>query len=126
MSEFCGWLLDLFEDPQSGIILWFIGKDGQRIRLRQEFSVTWYAAGAEKDLRALHSFLQTRTMPLKDTITKRKDLYKRDLISVLAVEMQPAAISTLVRSVAKRFPYLDLYNADIPLAIRYAAQYDVG
>jgi DNA polymerase-2 len=125
MSEFCGWLLDLFEDPQSGIILWFIGKDGQRIRLRQEFSVTWYVAGAEKDLRALHSFLQAQTMPLKDTITKRKDLYKRDLISVLAVEMQPSGISMLVRNVAKRFPNLDLYNADIPIAIRYAAQYDV-
>ncbi len=125
MPEFCGWLLDLFEDPQSGIILWFISKDGQRIRLRQEFPVTWYAAGAERDLRALHSFLQTQSTPLKNTFTKRRDLYKHDLISVLAVEMQPSKISTLVRNVAKRFPNLDLYNADIPIAIRYAAQYDV-
>ncbi|MGV8025623.1 MAG: DNA polymerase domain-containing protein [Anaerolineaceae bacterium] len=125
MPDFEGWLLDLFEDPQSGIILWFIGKDGQRRRLRQEFPVTWYAGGTERDLRALCAFLRAQNAPVKITPTKRRDLYKRDIVSVLAVEMQPAGIFALVCNAARHFPSLDFYDADIPVAIRYAALYNV-
>lgn len=125
MPEFSGWLLDLFEDRQSGIILWFISREGRRIRLRQEFPVTWYARGTENELRAFAAFLQAQRVPLKITYTERKDLYKCDPVPVVAIEMQPGSIAWLVRLAAKRFPDLDLYDADIPLAVRYAARYDV-
>jgi DNA polymerase-2 len=125
MAEFFGWLLDLFEDPQSGIILWFIGNDSKRIRLHQDFPVTFYAGGSENDLARLNTFLHSQSVPVvKSVYTKRKDLYKQDLIPVLAMEVQPNKISPLVHQISKQYPSLDLYDADIPLSIRHAAQYD--
>ena len=124
MREFTGWLLDLFEDPGGGIVLWFIAEEGQRIRLRQEFPVTFYAAGSDANLKALAAFLRAQSIPLQLTRTTRRDLYKTQPQPVLAVQTQPAHSTALVRRAARRFPMLDFYDADIPLAIRYAAHYD--
>ena len=123
MVEFSGWLLDMFEDPGAGIILWFIGEDSQRIRLRQPFPLTFFASGTTAELRALESYLRAQPLPSKSAYAKRRDLYKPGLLNVLAIQTQPARLSALVRRVSKRFPDTDLYNADIPLSIRYAAQF---
>ncbi len=123
MSEFTGWLLDLFEDPRSGIILWFIGRAGERVRLRQNFTLTFYAAGSPRELERLDAFLHSQPAALKHAYTRRRDLYQRKLLPVLAVETQPARLGELVRQVSRRFPDLDLYDADIPLSVRYAARY---
>ena len=85
MTEFSGWLLDLFEDPRSGIILWFIGSAGERVRLRQNFTVTFYAAGSPKELESLGAFLRTRPAVLKSSCTRRRDLYRHKSLPVLAV-----------------------------------------
>ena len=124
MAEFSGWLLDMFEDPRSGVILWFITDSTHRVRLRQDFLAIFYVAGSRRDLQQVNQFLHARYPTLKSSFTQRKDLYKHKLIDVLAVQSQPAHLSILVRQVSKHFPALDLYNADIPLAIRYAARYD--
>ncbi len=124
MSEIFGWLLDLFEDPQSGIVLWFICGDSKRIRLRQNFQITFYIEGSERELKNLDAFLHSQTVPVKSAYTKRKSLYKQDLIPLLAVEIQPCKISPLIRQISKRFPTLDFYDADIPLSIRHASQYN--
>lgn len=124
MAEFTGWLLDLFEDPRSGIILWFIGGDSRRIRLRQRFPITFYVTGSRKELQAVDAFLRAQTIPSINGYAQRKDLYKASMVNVLSVQTQPARLSALVRRVSKRFPNLDLYDADLPIAIRYAAQHD--
>ena len=123
MAEFSGWLLDLFEDPQSGIILWFITSSASRIRLRQDFPAVFYVAGSKRDLQQVNGFLYARRPALKCTLTQRGELYSHKLIDVLAIQTQPAHLAALVRQVSNRFPSLDLYDADIPLAIRYAAKY---
>ena len=124
MAEFTGWLLDLFDDPQGGIILWFIAADATRIRLRQPFTVTFYASGAPALLKRLEAFLHSQPGALEYSYTTRRDLYRHDAIPVLAITMQPCALSNLVHRVASQFPNLDLYDADVPLAIRYAVHHD--
>jgi len=123
MSEFSGWLLDLFEDAHSGITLWFIGSAGERFRLHQNFTVAFYAAGSPRELENLSVFLRSQSAALKSAYTRRRDLYRRDLLPVLAVETQPARLGELVRQVSRRFPDLDLYDADIPLFVRHSACY---
>ena len=91
MAEFSGWLLDMFEDPGGGIILWFIGEDSQRIRLRQPFPLTFYASGTAAELRALESYLRAQPFPSKSAYAKRRDLYKPGLLNVLSIQTQPAA-----------------------------------
>ncbi len=34
MAELTGWLLDLYDDPQGGVVLWLLGDDGERHRLQ--------------------------------------------------------------------------------------------
>ena len=46
MAEHFGWLLDVYADPQEGLVLWLLEEDGARRRLHQPFPVTFYAAGA--------------------------------------------------------------------------------
>ena len=123
MAEVYGWLLDLFEDPQSGIVLWFVGNDAKRIRLRQDFPVTFYASGSEKELKALDAFLHSQSVPVKRSFSRRRELYEQDQIRVLAAQVQPIKIYSLIHQVSKRFPSLDLYDADIPIPIRHAAKH---
>jgi len=124
MYEFSGWLLDLYENLQSGIIVWFIKENFQRIRLRQKFVVRFYAEGQNKEIVNLINFLKSQPFPIKTVQTERKDLYRQKMISVLEIELQPNKIQSLVYQISKRFPTIDLYDADIPLAIRHASEYD--
>jgi hypothetical protein len=57
MPEFTGWLLDLFEDPREGLVLYFIDEQGPRWRLWRPFPVTFYALGEDAQLRALWQHL---------------------------------------------------------------------
>ena len=35
--ERTGWLLDVYEDPLGGLVVWFLDEMGERRRLRQRF-----------------------------------------------------------------------------------------
>jgi hypothetical protein len=43
--DLSGWLLDVYADAQSGLVVWLLGEDGQRYQLQQPFRTTFYAAG---------------------------------------------------------------------------------
>lgn len=126
MSELSGWLLDLFADPRGGVVLWVLGDDGQRHRLRQPFPVTFYAAGPAARLRALWRFLRAQPLPVALARRQRRDLFQPEPIDLLAVEVaQPSLQPRLFRQVAQNFPDLIYYDADIPLSLRYAAVHGV-
>jgi hypothetical protein len=63
MADIRGWLLDLYPHPEDGLVLWLLGDDGQRRRLRQDFPVTFYAAGEPPQLRTLWRWLKARPHP---------------------------------------------------------------
>jgi DNA polymerase-2 len=124
MSEWTGWLFDLFDDPQDGIILWLIADSGERLRLRQPFPVTFYAAGPAEQLRALWRWLRAQGLPLNLARTEKRDLFLPAPMAVLAVEVPRASDQPgLFRRVAQAFPDLSYYDADIHLALRHAARF---
>lgn len=126
MNELTGWLFDLFADPQGGVVLWLLGDDGKRHRLRQSFPVTFYAAGPAARLRALWRFLRAQPFPITLTRCQRRDLFQQAPIDVLAVEVaQPIIQPRLFHQVVQNFPDLTYYDADVPLTLRYAAVHDV-
>ena len=127
MPEFTGWLLDLFEDPSGGLVLWFLEESGERLRLRQPFPVTFYASGPAPRLRALWQYLEpgpAQPVSLSLSRSERRDLFQPQPMPVLAVEV-PAACQQprLFQGAAAAFPDLDFYDADVPLALRHAAVY---
>jgi DNA polymerase-2 len=124
MPDHVGWLLDLYEDDRDGIVLWLIGDDGERYRLRQDFPVTFYAAGNPKQLRDLQRCLRTRAEKPRLYHAQRRDLFHNKPLDLLAVEMSaPVRQPRLFQQIAHRFPGLDYYDADLNITLRHAARW---
>jgi DNA polymerase-2 len=121
-----GWLLDIFSlENTGGVVLWVIGEDGKRYRFVHSFPVTFYAAGSSPELRALWKFLQVQPEALEQFAAKRRDVFD-GLTTVLACEVKhPLDLPRLFVRVVKAFPSLTFYDADIHIALRFAAAYNV-
>ena len=124
MTELTGWLLDLYAGKQ-GVTLWLLGRDGRRHCLVQPFPLTFYASGPTSELRLLWKWFSSRPEPLHLARTERRDLFSGPT-PVLAIEVQsPALQPGLFHAAAQDFPALSFYDADIPLALQYAAAFGV-
>jgi DNA polymerase II len=122
MVAYDGWLLDLYEDPLGGLILWFLGEDGHRRRLRQRFPVTFYAAGPAGRLKELELFLDCQPEQPGLCRDRRLDVFAGERVPVLAVEVRrPGDLAGLFRRVAQAFPDLTFADADLAISLRYAA-----
>ncbi|QRN82680.1 hypothetical protein JR338_09660 [Chloroflexota bacterium] len=123
MIAFDGWLLDLFEDENEGIVLYFMDRKGPRWRLTTPFPVTFYAQGDPEQLRALWRYLRGLPQVSKIDRTERMDVFRRQWVPVLAATVQnPVALSRLIQNVVARFPELEYSDADISITVRFAAQ----
>lgn len=124
MPDHVGWLLDLYEDGREGVVLWLIGDDGERWRLRQDFLITFYAAGDPEQLRGLQRYLRTRPENLRLYRAQRRDLFHDKPLILLAIEMSaPIHQSRLFQQITDRFPNLDYYDADLNITLRHAARW---
>ena len=125
MAEIKGWLLDLYADTQPGVVLWLVGEDGQRHRLTQDFPITFYAAGESSRLRQLWRFLQAQPEKMELKRSEQHDIFSPHPVEVLEATLPHAAAQPfLFQRVAREFPELAYYNADLPLTTRHAAIYD--
>jgi DNA polymerase-2 len=123
MPEFTGWLLDLFEDPREGLILYFIDESGARWRLRQLFPVTFYALGRDTELRTLWEHLKDRPNEVRLGRTQKMDVFKRQMVTVLEITVEnPYEANKIFQQIATRFPNLEYANADLQISLRFAAQ----
>jgi DNA polymerase-2 len=123
MREYSGWLFDLYAHPKQGIVLWIVGEDGKPHSFTQPFQITFYVGGPFHRLRQLWKFLQSQ--PVRLYRTQRRDLHEgmKDLLEVRI--LPPVSFDELFREVHRRFPDLLYYDVDLPLILRYAAQYNV-
>jgi len=121
-----GWVLDVFTlEAARGLVLWLIGEDGKRYRFEHCFPVTFYAAGSASELRTLWRFLQSQPERLTLSRTERHDLFA-GMVTVLACKVEsPLELPRLFARVASAFPTLTYYDADIHIALRYAAMFGV-
>ena len=123
MNEHTGWLMDVYSHPERGIVLWLLCDDGQRRCLRQDFPVTFYAAGLSHRLRELWIFLENQSPFTQLSRTERRDLFKGATITLAATLPSPCALPPLFQALTKVFPDLTFYDADLHVAIRHAAVY---
>ncbi len=121
-KTFTGWLLDLYEDPLGGVVLWLLDEGGARRMLRQRFAVTFYALGRPERLRALQDDVARRQPAARTSLTRRMDVFARREVEVLAVTLdRPADLPPLFRKLSRQFSDLDYADADLQLSLRYAA-----
>ncbi len=122
MNKANGWLLDLFEDPRDGLVLYFITETGQRLRLHQPFPIVFYVQATGGEISHLQRYLNEQPQKPRTWLEARKNVFTRQQESVLAVEIancydQPA----FFRQMAQHFPDQTYYDADIQISLRYAA-----
>jgi DNA polymerase II len=119
-----GWLLDVYPN-ETNLSVWLIGADGQRHRFVQDFAAALYALGPAARLRELWRWLKAQPVPVRLSRAERRDVFQ-GLVSVLAVEvLQPIKLDEIFRSMVAAFPDLTYYDADISIALRYAAAFEV-
>jgi DNA polymerase II len=122
MKEYTGWLFDLYAQ-KDGIALWLTGKDNKPHSFTQPFSIRFYVGGPFHRLRQLWKFLWEK--PVRLSRTQRRDLHEgmKDVLEVNV--LNPSLFDGLFREVNQLFPDLLYYDADIPLLLRYSAEYGV-
>ena len=122
MIAFRGWLLQLYEDPTDGLRLWFIADTGERICLHQPMPITFYAAGSNKQLRALWIYLRRQAGVLSLSRVMRRDVFLPEEIPLLqAIIDNPIRQAKIFRDLQDKFPSLTYYDADVDIGTRYAA-----
>ena len=123
--ELRGWFFSVYPDEADGAVVWLVGEDGGRYRLRQDFPVTFYLAAERDRLRAVSTYLETLPQPPRLTCTRRQELYKGDLL-VLAVQVaNPVAQQKLFRHLQRVFSQVRYYDAKIPFPIRYGVVHGI-
>ena len=122
MKKYVGWLFDLYAQKE-GVVLWLIGEDQRPHSFTQPFHITFYVGGSFHRLRQLWRFLQGK--PVRLYRTQREDLHEgmKDVLEVDVIN--PCSLDELFKEVNQQFPDLLYYDIDIPLILRYAAEYNV-
>ncbi len=123
MKEVTGWLFDLYEHPQKGVVLWLIDERGKPHCFHQDFEIVFYAGGPFPRLRELWIFLRNKNARLKKVA--REDLFDGPQELMQIQVPGPANYRRLFRDVKEHFPDLTYYDIDIPPTIRYAAAHNV-
>jgi len=124
MADYTGWLLDLYTHPRDGLVLWLLCDDTRRRRFRQDFPVTFYAAGPGERLRALWKVLRDQPVEVELSREERRDLFSGPTTALAARVLHPHQQPALFRQVARQFPDLNFYNTDVSINLHHAALYD--
>jgi len=122
MSEYTGWLLDLYPDKKEGVVLWLASEDGERHRFHHSFPVIFYVTGTTARLRELWKYLQSQSEKVELARTQRRELFSKEPLDVLQIQVPQTNKQTrLFQNISQMFPELTYFDADIPIALRYAA-----
>ncbi len=129
IKEQSGWLIDLYEDKDEGLVLWFLSDRGERLRLHKRFVRTFFIDGDRKQLQRLQQVIKRIASPynkVKLFFTERRSVFHERPLRVLGVEVDnPVEQGRIFRILLRSFPGLEYYDADIPSAVFFHAQYGV-
>ncbi|MCJ7622490.1 MAG: hypothetical protein MUO76_03230 [Anaerolineaceae bacterium] len=126
MNELLGWILDLYEDPRDGAVLWIITREGERRKLSFSVPVSFYVAGSPRGLVRAAEWLGENEAQAKVSHTCKEDILQRRFIPVLDVLISnPYHLSGVFHRLQKTFPSLTYYDADVSVALRYAARFGI-
>jgi DNA polymerase-2 len=123
MTEYAGWIIDLYPD-NAGVVIWLLTDDQQRLFLHMRFPVTFYAAATAPRLRAAWQYVMSQR--LKPGREVRRDLFSGSVETLSITVPNPADVAGAFSAFSEQFPDIDLYDADIPLSLRFAARTGVG
>ena len=117
--------MDAYTGPRDGAVVWFLAEDGTRCRFHQPFPVDFYAAGPLPRLREAWEYLQNVPASIKLALTVRQDLFSGFITVMQVTVMNADEQPRLFQNLARCFPDLDYFDADIAFPLRFAARNDI-
>ena len=109
------WLFDVYPSPH-GVTLWFIDREGNRIRAKRRFTPSFFLHLTEADRRRAEVLGNRCPVPLSFTQTQRTELYSGDTWTVLQVHVHDASrFKEAVWYFERFFPHFAFFNSDIPV-----------
>jgi DNA polymerase II len=112
-SSISGWLFDVYPS-ECGVALWFIGKDGSRLRYFRKFTPSFFLHLNNSDAKRAAVLANRCTVPLSLATTTRTEIYSGDSIDVLQVFVNdPMRFKEVVWYFEKFFPHFAFFNSDV-------------
>jgi DNA polymerase-2 len=119
MQTTTGWLFDLYPLGDR-MVLWFITRQGERLRLQDEFPYLVYLAGPRERLARLAQAFQSRRWIRRHYRVQGRDLWSDAEIDVLALELRAYSfLPRLQACLGKLKEELGCYNCDLDVSAYY-------
>jgi len=112
-SSIPGWLFDIYP-AERGVTLWFIGRDGSRLRCFRKFTPSFFLHLNNSDAKRAVVLADRCPVPLSLAATARTEIYSGDSIDVMQVFVHdPMQFKEVVWYFEKFFPHFAFFNSDI-------------
>ena len=107
------WLFDLYPNP-SGLTLWFIDRNGERLRAHRPFVPAFILHLTETDRRRLPALIARAPVPLSTRTVQRTEIYSGESLNVEEISVHdPTRFKEAVWYFEEFFPHFAFYNSDL-------------
>jgi DNA polymerase-2 len=112
-SPISAWLFDVYPSER-GVTLWFIGKDGSRLRCFRTFTPSFFLHLNNFDAKRAEVLSHRCPVPISLVPVTRTEIYSGDSIDVLQVFVRnPMRLKEVVWYFEKYFPHFAFFNSDV-------------
>ena len=112
-SSISAWLFDVYPSS-SGVTLWFIGRNGDRLQFHRQFTPYFFLHLNPSDTKRAIALGARCPVPLSFVQTTRTEIYSGDSINVLQVLVQDLMrFKEVVWYYEKFFPHFVFFNSDV-------------
>ncbi len=112
-SRISGWLFDVYPS-QHGVTLWFINRNGIRLRCFRTFTPSFFLHLNDSDVKRAAVLAKRCPIPLSLATATRTEIYSGDSIDVLQVFVHdPMRLKEAVWYFEKFFPHFAFFNSDV-------------
>jgi DNA polymerase elongation subunit (family B) len=114
-SLISAWLFDVYPSER-GVTLWFIDKNGARLRYFRKFTPSFFLHLNDSDAKRAEVLAGRCPVPVSLATTTRTEIYSGDSIDVLQVFVKdPMRFREVVWYFEKFFPHFAFFNSDVPV-----------
>jgi DNA polymerase II len=112
-SHLSAWLFDVYPSER-GVTLWFINRNGARLRFLRKFTPSFFLHLSNSDAKRAEVLAGRCPVPISLSPTVRTEIYSGDSIDVLQVFVHdPMRFKEVVWYFEKYFPHFAFFNSNI-------------
>jgi hypothetical protein len=112
-SPISAWLFDVYPSER-GVTLWFIDRNGARLRCFRKFTPSFFLHLNDSDVKRAAVLAHQCPVPISLSPATRTEIYSGDSIDVLQVFVHdPMRFKEIVWYFEKFFPHFAFFNSDV-------------